>query len=247
MTLWRRGRRRPADITAADSRLVATLDALDGATNYRDWILELAAPHLAGAHRILEVGAGHGTFTGELTRFGEITAVELGHEAFTRLAERFTGVTRVVVSDTPIDDLEDEAFDAAFLSNVLEHIEDDVSALAALARIVRPGGRVIVFSPAFPSLYSEFDARIGHHHRYRLRELRRRFDAAGLTVIDGRYVNSLGFFSWLVLVRMLRFTPEQTVLVHVFDRWIVPVLHGIERRFPPPFGQSVFVAGTPSH
>lgn len=242
--LWsRRGGESPADLSVADEGMVGTLDALDSAVNYRDWILGLSGPHLQDAGLILEVGAGHGTFTGELARFGDVTAIELGDNALKRLTERFAGRDEVRIMDVGLERLDPDAFDAAFLSNVLEHIEDDVEALRQLARAVRRDGRIIVFSPAFRLLYSRFDARIGHHHRYRLPELRRRFEEAGIDVVESRYVNTVGFFSWFLLVRLLGLTPERSGLVHVFDRCVVPVLRWIERRWSPPFGQSVFVVG----
>jgi 2-polyprenyl-3-methyl-5-hydroxy-6-metoxy-1,4-benzoquinol methylase len=233
----------PAGVDAADAGLVGTLEALDGALNYRGWILDLADPYLTGLQSILEVGAGHGTFTSELARKAHVTALELGVAALDRLRRRFRSDASVTVSSRSLDELGPDEFDAAFLSNVLEHIEDDVTALRQLARTVRPGGHVIVFSPAFMLLYSDYDASIGHHHRYRLPEIRRRFVAAGLEVRDARYVNSVGFFSWLLLVRLLKVTPETLGAVGLFDRWFVPWLRRIERVARFPFGQSVFIAG----
>ncbi len=211
--------------------------------NYRDWILRLAGPHITGAESIVEVGAGHGTFTEALADIAPTTALEPGESAGIRLRERFSGRERISIHDGLVADLDDESFDVAFLSNVLEHIEDDVAALRDLRRVVRPHGAVIVFSPAFRILYSEFDARIGHHHRYRLATIRQRFAEAGLRVIDARYVNSLGFFTWLVYVRGLRRSPENAVAVQLYDRLAVPLLERLERVVSPPFGQSVFVVG----
>ena len=233
----------PADLDSADQGLVGTLHSLDAAVNYRDWILRLAAPHLAGVDAIAEVGAGHGTFTERLAEVAPTTALEPGKVASARLVERFTGHRRITVRNCMTHDLDDESFDVLFLSNVLEHIEDDVRALRDLRRVVRPGGAVIVFSPAFDLLYSDFDARIGHFHRYRLSTIRGRFATAGLRVVEARYVNSLGFFTWLVYVRILRRSPENAGAVRLYDRVAVPVLERLERLVRPPFGQSVFIVG----
>ncbi len=65
---------RDFDQVEVDATLASTLDSLDDAENYRNWIVELASPYLAGP--ILEVGAGHGTFTEAFTAFGDVTAVE---------------------------------------------------------------------------------------------------------------------------------------------------------------------------
>lgn len=242
-----RRRARPVAVTAADEGLLDTLDALDGATNYRDWILGLAEPFLRHSSTILEVGAGHGTFTSELSRTADVTALELGSAALGRLRERFAGRSDIIISDQSLDDLESDRFDAAFLSNVLEHIENDTEALVSLARVVKPAGYVVVFSPAFMLLYSDFDASIGHHHRYRLEGLRQKFRAAGLEVVEARYVNSVGFFSWLLMVRLLRVTPESQGAVRTFDRWVVPWLRPLERAVRAPFGQSVLVVGRVPH
>ena len=50
-----------ADFSAADEELAGTLESLNGAGNYANWIFGLIEPHLGD--EVLEVGAGHGTFT----------------------------------------------------------------------------------------------------------------------------------------------------------------------------------------
>ena len=66
--------------------------------------------------------------------------------------------------------------------NVIEHIADDVAALAQLRELLRPGGKLVIFVPAFPMLYSEMDRRIGHFRRYRLTALASATERAGLVV-----------------------------------------------------------------
>ncbi len=61
-----------ATFPEADVALADTLDSLDDADNYADWIVDLVAPHVSG--RILEVGAGHGTMSERLTTLGHVTA-----------------------------------------------------------------------------------------------------------------------------------------------------------------------------
>ena len=70
------GSTRSFDADEVHATLTSTLDSLDDAENYRNWIVDLARPHLAGP--ILEVGAGHGTFTESFAAFGAVTAVEAG-------------------------------------------------------------------------------------------------------------------------------------------------------------------------
>ena len=92
---WRRDRlarrRTPESWDASDTELASTLDNLDAAANYADWIVSLMAPYLRG--RILEIGAGHGTFTELLARYGTVTATELSERAVGVLRERFAART----------------------------------------------------------------------------------------------------------------------------------------------------------
>lgn len=236
-------RRRAASIAEADQNMVSVLESLDGAKRYRDWILQLALPHIPLDSTTLEMGAGRGTFTDELSRHALVVATEIGPEALSHLRKKYANSDRVTVSTRELSDTESNAFDSAFLCNVLEHIEDDDAALEELFRVVRPGGTVIVFSPAFRFLFSEFDRQVGHYHRYRLKSIRRKFQNSDYQVIEARYVNFVGFFSWLLIVRLLRLSPSKGKLIQVFDRFVVPWLQALESRVRPPFGQSVFVVG----
>jgi len=229
-----------ADFSAADAELEAALDNLDGADNYAGWIFELIEPYLG--NEVLEVGAGHGTFTEMLARRGKrVVACDLSERCVSRLRERFSGEESVEILHGSVDSAAAYGpFDSVILINVLEHIEDDNGALREIAgRLLRPGGRVVLWVPAFSLLYSDFDRRIGHYRRYRRPGLRTRLADAGYQVLDIRYVNAVGAVAWLVLARILRRTPTNGTAVKVFDRYFVPVLNRLERRWRPPFGQSV--------
>jgi SAM-dependent methyltransferase len=230
----------PFDPDEVDATLASTLDSLDGADNYRDWIVDLARPHLESP--VLEVGAGHGTFTGSFAALGSVTAVEPGRHAAALLAERYAGDDRItgvagVVADVPST----PSFGSAVMINVLEHIADDQAVLREIRDRLRPGACLAIWVPAFRLLYSPFDAKLGHVRRYRKHELEADVRRAGYDVVDSRYVNMPGWFSWLILVRLLRQEPTSPTTVRVFDRWIVPAVRWVETRVRMPFGQSVLV------
>lgn len=76
----------------------------------------------------------------------------------------------------------DASFDMACFFELIEHVDDDVSFLAEVARVVRPGGVVFVSCPMSPDYWTHYDAVIGHVRRYRAQELRARFEGAGFRI-----------------------------------------------------------------
>ena len=72
--------------------------------------------------------------------------------------------------------------DAAVLGEVLEHIEDDRGALAAVANVLKPGGVLAVSVPANPEHFGPSDRWAGHVRRYTRERLRDAVASAGFTV-----------------------------------------------------------------
>ncbi len=228
----------PASFEEADLDMVENLDNLDGAVNYARWLHSMIEPHLG--HRVLEVGAGHGTLTDLLVDGRSVVASDVSTRCVAALRERFAGVSGVDVVQADIAAAPTLGeFDSVVLVNVLEHVADDVAALARLREALRPRGRLVIFVPAFQSLYSEFDRRIGHHRRYRLEALRSSVEAVGFSVVDIRYVNSVGALAWWVLAKQLGKIPTKRWSALTYDRAVVPVLRRLEDRWEPPFGQSI--------
>jgi SAM-dependent methyltransferase len=233
-----------ASIAAADVQLSETLDNLDDASSYAAWICELVEPYLGD--EVLEVGAGHGTFT-------ELLSAHRSRVVATDVSPRCVGILRTKFADDPrVTVLEGGAdaaaalprFDAAIMINVLEHIEDDHGILRELLATLKPGGRLVLWVPAFPLLYSEFDRKIGHYRRYRMTGLRALLSGAGYDVTTIRYVNCVGALAWFVIARLLRRQPTGGLPVKIYDSCVVPVLKLVERHWEAPFGQSLFAVAT---
>jgi SAM-dependent methyltransferase len=83
--------------------------------------------------------------------------------------------------------------DAVLALDVLEHIDDDASALAEAARLVRPGGLVLVTVPALASLWGNQDVVSEHKRRYTGRSLAKTFDRARLSLAWQTYFNTALF------------------------------------------------------
>ena len=196
--------------------------------------------------RVLEVGAGIGTFSERLLAAGaeELLLIEPEPACVAELEARFAADRRVtvraeVLPGAPSLHGRGGTFDLALSQNVLEHIEDDYAAMAAMGRAVRPGGRVMALVPAHPRLYGAIDRAYGHHRRYTRERLRAITEAAGLEVERLYAFNALGLLGWWAKKRTGARDIGRSPL-KVYEA-LLRVWAPVERRVEIPFGLSVIV------
>ncbi|WP_210357191.1 class I SAM-dependent methyltransferase [Sphingomonas beigongshangi] len=142
--------------------------------------------------RILEIGCGTGHNLPMLARFGAVDAIEIDPAARAIASERLGKP----VGDAPLPALpgvDRGAYDLVAVLDVVEHIEDDVAALAAMKSLLRPGGKILVAVPAHQWMWSAHDVVNHHHRRYSKATLVRAIEAAGLAPRKLTYFNSLLF------------------------------------------------------
>jgi SAM-dependent methyltransferase len=226
------------------------LETMSEARNYQAHVFSLVRPHV-GAH-VLEVGCGIGTMTSQLLAHADrVVCIEPNLNCATRAREALAGDDRVAIRICHLEEcnraeLQQQRFDTIVCVNVLEHIEDDVRALALFRDIVSgTGGRVLIFVPAVQRLYGPHDAALGHHRRYSKRTLRAALNAAGLDVQSIRYTNPIGLLGWMYNLYVSGNTEHTTGQVRLFDRFIAPWALPLERVFAPPIGLSLFAVGRP--
>jgi SAM-dependent methyltransferase len=152
------------------------LDAFAHATNWKKYFRHLLEPYLRG--KVLEVGAGIGATTLALWHSGvdEWVCLEPDSSFVARLdvmkREGLLPPVVKVVAGLTQDLPAERSFDTILYIDVLEHIADDAAELRSAAQHLAPGGAIVVLSPAWPWLFSEFDRAIGHHRRYTRSSLR---------------------------------------------------------------------------
>ena len=217
-----------------------SLDRMADADKYNEWLLGRARP-LAG-NRVLDFGAGSGTFTAAFAEHARVVAVEPDPGLAARLRQRFDSLESVTVVEGDDSWLEtDEAqgqFDTVICFNVLEHIRDDLGVLRGFHRCLVPGGRLLLLVPAHSALYGSIDQNVGHERRYSRALIRERLASAGLVTVEARYVNPLGAVGWLVSSRMLGRDQVPSGPLRIYDL-LVPALRPLDR-LPLPFGLSVW-------
>jgi SAM-dependent methyltransferase len=212
------------------------------ASNYLGWLADLCDPYVGP--KCLELGSGHGDLTERLAVGRTVHASDVSGACLAVLEDRFAGRDNVSVERIDVAErIPDDRYDSIVMVNVLEHIEDDSGTVRRLGEALVPGGRLVLYVPAMPALYSKFDREIGHYRRYRKRDLVAILEGSGYRVVDARYINSVGAFGWYAYCRVLRRKASDQVTIGACDRIVVPALRKWEDRHPPPFGLSVFCVG----
>lgn len=198
---------------------VENLEIMREAQNYNRYLLSTVRQHAPTRGRILDFGAGNGEFAAPFSALGfDLIAVEPDGPLRHRLHD--SGIR--VVADP--DELPEHSFEYVYTLNVLEHIEDDIGALRQLHSKLIAQGRLLIYVPAFPVLYTSMDAKVGHVRRYTRDTLVARVISAGFSVERVAYVDSLGFFATLLfkLVGNKHGSVSRTAL-KLYDRFVFPL------------------------
>jgi SAM-dependent methyltransferase len=178
----------------------------------------IAGLQLPRPARILDAGCGSGRNMVELGRLGTVTGVELSGTSVSLARQREAGeVIEGSVLEMPFDS---NSFDLAVSLDVIEHLEQEVDALAELRRVVAPGGSLLVTVPAYGWLWSGHDEINHHHRRYTRRSLQRVAEDAGWKQVRTTYFNSL-LLPVAILLRALERLNTKTTESSL-DLWVPP-------------------------
>jgi len=203
--------------------------------NYNRSIAVMACRYGAGARDVLDFGAGIGTLSQTVRELG-LAPLCLEPDARQRAElDRLGFQTVASLAGVP-----DGSLDYIYSSNVLEHIEDDVAALIELRRKLRAGGRLLLYIPAFQSLYSAMDRAVGHYRRYDRAMLGQKLRDAGFVVEELYYADVLGYFVTRLFMAIGNDTDKiNPFTLTVCDRVIFPVGQMIEKLVRVPVGKNV--------
>jgi SAM-dependent methyltransferase len=158
--------------------------------------------------RILDVGCGTGANLKMLSEFGDAQGVDVSPDALAFCRERGLQTVKLgAAEDLPY---EDGTFDLVTALDVVEHMDDDIVALREMRRVLRPGGRVLLFVPTFMWLWGVQDDVSHHRRRYRLSELRRIVTEAGFEVERTTYANITFLAPIFIMRKLMRLTGITT-------------------------------------
>jgi SAM-dependent methyltransferase len=142
--------------------------------------------------RLLDGGCGTGFNLLALARLGRATGVDLAPEALAFCKERGVRAVRASLLGLPFPDA---TFDAVTSFDVLYHawVTDDRAAVGEMARVLAPGGALLVRVPALRALWGAHDVEVQSRHRYTRGELVSLLERCSLRVERATYCNSILF------------------------------------------------------
>jgi SAM-dependent methyltransferase len=228
-----------ASTGAASYTGTENLEVMKEAELYNRYLTRLITSQIKPSDTVLDFGAGVGTFAHPLRARG-IDPICVEPDDMLRTNLQRAGFRALA----GLADIADASVDFIYTLNVLEHIDHDRATLHELARKLTPGGRILVYVPAFPVLFSSMDRKVGHLRRYRRRQLEQRVAEAGLRVSRSHYVDSLGFLATLVYRTVGSEAGDiNRSALKLYDRLVFPISLGLDKLVSRWLGKNLLVIG----
>lgn len=216
------------------SRILATMLR---ARRFNGWMADTISPFINGD--VLELGAGIGNLTMLLaTGAHRYLATDTNPEPLFELRSRLKYRPDIEVEPFDFSNAKEaerfhQSADTVVCLNVLEHLEDDHTALTNICNCLRPGGRAIVLVPQGPELFGRLDEVLQHKRRYRKDELAEKMQAAGFRLEQIIEFNRATRPGWFLNSRILRRSTISLLQLKAFDLF-VPLWKRIDRSLPWP-------------
>lgn len=151
----------------------------------KEFITSMFNKYLSKTKKIIEIGAGTGFVAKGLQEAGYNISVGEMHLSGLRYAKEkgLDSCYQFDLFDPPFE----EEFDSVGLFDVLEHLDDDVRALAQISKMVKPEGLIFITVPAHQWLWNRDDKIASHKRRYSKKTLTDAVKQSGLEVIRAKY------------------------------------------------------------
>ena len=236
-------------MVATDNTGNKILEVIADANRFNSWMYETIRPFLQG--NILEIGSGIGNISSFfLTDKITITLSDTDEFYIGKLKSQFISsptLKGILMIDLQHPSFEvtysilREQYDAIFLLNVLEHIEDDNAAIKNCNYLLKPGGTLLILTPAYSFLYSSLDKALGHYRRYTSSLLNLLLQKNNLVLKKTFYFNALGIIAWFY-GKILKLKTIPSTEMRLYNK-IVPLARLIDKIIFRKAGLSVISVG----
>jgi hypothetical protein len=214
------------------------LEIFAHASHWKSYVQSKLRSYLVGD--VLEVGAGIGGTTQALNDGTQRRWVCL--EPDSGFAKKISSMSDLPNCEVLVGMLPDidprEKFDAILYIDVLEHIKEDAAELVQAALHLKVNGVIIVLAPAFPWLYTPFDAAIGHFRRYTRNSLRA-VAPQGLREEKCIYLDAFGVLASAGNLLFLQAANASAGQMRFWDNYLVPISRFMDRLLAFTLGRSV--------
>lgn len=176
----------------------------------RKSLTRLARRYVAGK-RVLDMRCLTGHLAVDLAADGfEVTGLDGYAEAveMTNELARRRGIAKPIAQLWDLNDLVARVganqFDTVLCLDILNHVPDDRAAIPEIARVLAPGGRLILVVPAGPIMLGQRDQSLGHLRRYTKQGIRELLERNGLTVESIRFWNFAALPVFFLMEKVFR-------------------------------------------
>ncbi|MBS1727234.1 MAG: class I SAM-dependent methyltransferase [Armatimonadetes bacterium] len=146
----------------------------------RELALQFLAQVAPANATILDVGCGTGKGQDAFGSLGTVYGVDFSQDALEFCHQR--GLSRIARADAQALPLQSNSFDVVVTLDTIEHVPDDQKAIAEIARVLKPGGHILINVPAYQWLWGPHDVALMHHRRYSRTQVRKLLEANGFQI-----------------------------------------------------------------
>jgi SAM-dependent methyltransferase len=150
-------------------------------------------PATTSPRKILSLGCGPAEGLRWLLPFVQPDGVVAGMDSDPKHGRSVPKGVTFVTGNIEAPPFASNTFDIVLAMDVFEHVDDDTKALISAARLVRPGGLLLITVPAFPFLWGGQDVISSHRRRYTKGTLSSLLRRGGLGNYSINYFNTLLF------------------------------------------------------
>jgi len=175
-------------------------------------INDLYSNEVKGTLKILNVGVATGHSSELLQSIGTVSSLEFDKDCCEFLNEKLPELKVIQGSILELP-FEDDTFDLVCAFDVIEHVEDDLTAVNELKRVCQNSGHIVLTVPAFMSLWSSHDEVNHHFRRYRKDKIKSLLNTSGTL----KYLTYFNFFLFppvfifrKISVLLKKFTPSKS-------------------------------------